>query len=147
MSLQLVIIHLIIKQFLCCILIIILQQCVCSAVTLDWKCKGWLGLTPAYHCRRTHIHASPFQSSQTKRTDIQHPIILQFFQLFWFDRTSSLLLLLHQHFNLYHFCIVLSWSRCSCQEGSHLNHYRWWETEFFLSKSSHPSWKIKFMDD
>lgn len=85
MSLQHFIIHSIIKQFLCCILIIILQQRVTVQGHLTGNVSSPVGESPY----------SWISIAELSDKDKRHPASnnLQFFQLFWFDQMSSLLLL------------------------------------------------------
>lgn len=100
--------------------IIILQQC----VAVQWHLAGNVRAESASHQLTSggkpiimDLHSRDLKDNRHPASN--NPAILS---VILFDQTSSLLLLPHQHFNLHHFCIVLSWSRCSCQEGSHLNH-------------------------
>lgn len=121
MSLLHVIMHLIIKQFLWWILIIIFQLYLqCSDIWLGMWGLNW----PHTSSPKEESPYFCITNPEFVGKDNRHPASNNpgFFQLFCLEQMPTLLSLPHHHFNLHYFGFALGWSRCSCLESSHLAH-------------------------
>lgn len=120
-SLQHVIMHLIIKQFLWWLLIIIFQLYLqCSDTWLGtWGLNQPHPSSPKEESPYFCITIPELVGKDSRCSASSNP---GFFQLFCFEQMSTLFSLPHHHFNLHYFCLVLGWNRCSWQERSHLAH-------------------------